>query len=234
MQRRGASDQACQTGARHEHGSMVRIAPSGLTAAPDTCRERTLMRTGLAPVAGVDEAGRGPLAGPVVAAAVILDLGHVPAGLADSKLLTAARREELYEAILASSDVAVACVSAARIDATDIRKASLEAMRRSLAALVRRPAFILVDGRDLPPWDGPGEAFVKGDRLVASIAAASIVAKVTRDRLMARLGQTYPAYGFDRHAGYPTAAHRAVLTQMGPCPFHRLTFGSVASCNDKN
>jgi ribonuclease HII len=107
-------------------------------------------------------------------------------------------------------------------------------MRRSLAALVRRPAFILVDGRDLPPWDGPGEAIIKGDRRVASIAAASIVAKVTRDRLMARLGLAYPAYGFDRHAGYPTAAHRAALAKLGPCPFHRLTFGSVANVNEKN
>ncbi|MFZ4532587.1 MAG: ribonuclease HII [Alsobacter sp.] len=213
---------------------MARIASPDLTSAPDTSREQALMRGGVAPVAGVDEAGRGPLAGPVVAAAVILDLDHVPEGLADSKLLKSARREELYEAILASADVAVACVSAAWIDATDIRKASLEAMRRSLDALVRRPAFILVDGRDLPPWDGPGEAIVKGDRRVASIAAASIVAKVTRDRLMARLGLAYPAYGFDRHAGYPTAAHRAALAQMGPCPFHRLTFGSVAMCDEKD
>lgn len=213
---------------------MARIASTGLTSAPDTSREQALMRAGVTPVAGVDEAGRGPLAGPVVAAAVILDLDHVPEGLADSKLLKPARREELYETILASADVAVACVSAARIDATDIRKASLEAMRMALAALVRRPAFILVDGRDLPPWDGPGEAIIKGDRRVASIAAASIIAKVTRDRLMARLGQTYPAYGFDRHAGYPTAAHRAALTQFGPCPFHRLTFGTVNNVNEKN
>ena len=213
---------------------MARIDSTGPASAPDTQRERALIRRGLVPVAGVDEVGRGPLAGPVVAAAVILDLGHVPEGLADSKLLKPARREELYEAILASADVAVACVSAARIDATDIRKASLEAMRMALAALVRRPAFILVDGRDLPPWDGPGEAIVKGDRLVASIAAASIVAKVTRDRLMARLAQTYPAYGFDRHAGYPTVAHRAALAKLGPCPFHRLTFGSAANFNEKN
>jgi len=213
---------------------MARIASPGLTSVPDTSREQALLRAGFAPIAGVDEAGRGPLAGPVVAAAVILDLGHVPAGLADSKLLKPARREELYETILASADVAVACVSAARIDATDIRKASLEAMRMALAALVRRPAFILVDGRDLPPWDGPGEAIIKGDRRVASIAAASIVAKVTRDRLMARLGQTYPAYGFDRHAGYPTALHRAALAQIGPCPFHRMTFGTVAICDEKD
>jgi ribonuclease HII len=213
---------------------MARIAPPDLTSAPDTSRERALLRGGVAPVAGVDEAGRGPLAGPVVAAAVILDLDLVPEGLADSKLLRPARREELYETILASADVAIACVSAARIDATEIRKASLEAMRMALAALVRRPAFILVDGRDLPPWDGPGEAIIKGDRRVASIAAASIVAKVTRDRLMARLGLAYPAYGFDRHAGYPTAAHRAALVAKGPSPFHRLTFGTVTKVNEKN
>jgi ribonuclease HII len=200
------------------------LAPSG----PDFTREAALYRRGMAPVAGVDEAGRGPLAGPVVAAAVILDPDRVPPGLDDSKKLQPAQREALYEAILITADVAVASVSAARIDETDIRKASLEAMRRALAALRHRPAFVLVDGRDLPPWPGPGEAVIKGDALVASIAAASIVAKVTRDRMMSRLGRCFPGYGFERHAGYPTAAHRAAIGSLGHCPFHRMTFGSAA------
>jgi ribonuclease HII len=194
---------------------------------PDYRRERSLMRKGFRPVAGVDEAGRGPLAGPVVACAVVLDPRRIPDGLADSKLLSAVRRDELYEEILATADVAVASMSAARIDATDIRKATLEAMRRALSGLVRQPGYILVDGRDLPAWAGPGEAVVKGDMLVSSIAAASIVAKVTRDRLMMRLGRHYPAYGFERHAGYATAAHRSALAQNGPCPFHRFTFSPL-------
>ena len=185
------------------------------------------MRQGILPVAGVDEAGRGPLAGPVVAAAVVLDPDRIPEGLDDSKLIPPARREELFEAIVATADVAVASVSAARIDIIDIRQATLEAMRRAIRALCRPPAFILVDGRDLPGWPGPGEAVIKGDRLVASIAAASIVAKVTRDRMMSRLGTHYPVYGFERHAGYATAAHRSALVSQGPCPFHRMTFGML-------
>jgi ribonuclease HII len=210
-------------------GGVARPAPKPAAAPawPDYRRERSLMRKGFRPVAGVDEAGRGPLAGPVVACAVVLDPKRIPNGLADSKLLTAARRDELYEEILATADVAVASMSAARIDATDIRKASLEAMRRALGGLVKPPGYILVDGRDLPAWDGPGEAVVKGDRLVCSIAAASIVAKVTRDRLMMRLGRHYPAYGFERHAGYATAAHRSALAENGPCPFHRFTFSPL-------
>jgi ribonuclease HII len=195
---------------------------------PDFKRERQLIRAGMLPVAGVDEVGRGPLAGPVVAAAVILDPSRIPRDLDDSKLISAARREALFDIILATADVAVASVSASRIDSTDIRQAALEAMRRALNGLVRRPAYVLVDGRDMPAWPGAGEAVVKGDRLVASIAAASIVAKVTRDRMMTRLALTFPAYGFDRHAGYPTPNHRAAIRRHGPCPFHRLTFGSVS------
>ena len=175
----------------------------------------------------MDEAGRGPLAGPVVAAAVVLDPDRIPEGLDDSKLIPPERREELFEAIVATADVAVASVSAARIDIIDIRQATLEAMRRAIRALCRPPAFILVDGRDLPGWHGPGEAVIKGDRLVASIAAASIVAKVTRDRMMSRLGAHYPVYGFERHAGYATVAHRSALVSQGPCPFHRMTFGML-------
>jgi ribonuclease HII len=197
--------------------------------APDFSREAALLARGFLPVAGVDEVGRGPLAGPVVAAAVILDPARIPDGLADSKQLLPQRREELYEAILATADVSVASVSAARIDEINILRASLEAMRRCLRGLVRPPGYVLVDGNLMPPWDGQGEAVVKGDALVASIAAASIVAKVTRDRMMARLGLHYPAYGFERHAGYATAAHRSALDEHGVCPFHRLTFASCAA-----
>lgn len=196
---------------------------------PDFSREAALLARGVRPVAGVDEVGRGPLAGPVVAAAVVLDPQRIPEGLADSKQLLPQRREELYEAILATSDVAVASVSAAVIDDINILRAALEAMRRALHGLVRPPGYVLVDGNMLPPWRGDAEAVVKGDALVASIAAASIVAKVTRDRMMARLGLHYPAYGFERHAGYATAAHRRALDSHGPCPFHRMTFASCAA-----
>ena len=215
---------------------MARIAIRTVqfVSGPDFRREADLYRSGTAPVAGVDEVGRGPLAGPVVAAAVILDPDRIPSGLDDSKKLQPGQREILYEAILSTADVAVASVSAVRIDETDIRKASLEAMRRALSALRHRPAFVLVDGRDLPPWPGPGEAVIKGVAQVASIAAASIVAKVTRDRMMARLGRHYPGYGFERHAGYPTAAHRAAIGTLGHCPFHRLTFGSAAFGSETN
>ncbi|MFO1147720.1 MAG: ribonuclease HII [Alsobacter sp.] len=195
---------------------------------PDFSREKALLKRGVRPVAGVDEVGRGPLAGPVVAAAVVLDPRRVPGGLDDSKLLPPARREALYEEIMATAQVSVASVSAPRIDAINILRASLEAMRRALAGLPDRPGHILVDGPMLPPWEGQGEAVVKGDSLVASIAAASIVAKVTRDRMMARLSLHYPVYGFERHAGYATRHHRQALQEHGPCPFHRMSFAALA------
>lgn len=198
--------------------------PLALPTGPDFLRELALTAQGEAPVAGVDEAGRGPLAGPVVAAAVILDPERIPDGLHDSKQLTAKRREELFEAILATADVAIASVSHALIDATDIRKASLEAMRRAVAALPVRPRYVLVDGRDMPRLPCAGEALVAGDARSLSIAAASIVAKVSRDRLMDRLCLAYPAYGFSGHKGYAAARHRAAIAEHGPCPFHRLSF----------
>lgn len=198
--------------------------PLALPTGPDFLRELALTAQGEAPVAGVDEAGRGPLAGPVVAAAVILDPERIPEGLHDSKQLTAKRREELFEAILATADVAIASVSHALIDATDIRKASLEAMRRAVAALPVRPRYVMVDGRDMPRLPCAGEALVAGDARSLSIAAASIVAKVSRDRLMDRLCLAYPAYGFSGHKGYAAARHRAAIAEHGPCPFHRLSF----------
>jgi ribonuclease HII len=190
-------------------------------------RERALFRSGRCCIAGLDEVGRGPLAGPVVAAAVVLDPRNVPAGLADSKALTAAKREALFPEILATSQVGIASISHLEIDMINIRQASLRAMCRALAALPCTPDMALVDGNDPPDLPCAVEAVVKGDATVASIAAASIVAKVVRDRLMKRLGAIYPAYGFDSNAGYSTSAHLTALTGQGPCPFHRRSFSPI-------
>ena len=190
---------------------------------------RALMQ-GFAPVAGVDEAGRGPLAGPVVAAAVILDPKAIPAGLADSKVLDEASREALYTAITASAlACAIASASPVRIDATDIRKATLHAMSRAVTALALAPRHVLVDGRDVPPLPlgVTGEAIIDGDALVLSIAAASILAKVHRDRLMRHVDAAHPGYGFAVHKGYGTKAHREAITAQGPCVHHRMSFGSL-------
>jgi ribonuclease HII len=190
-------------------------------------RERQFLAEGRRCIAGLDEVGRGPLAGPVVAAAVVLDPDQVPDGLADSKALTAARREELFGLILATAQVGVASVSHVEIDAINIRQASLLAMCRALAALPCSPDMALVDGNDPPRLPCGVEPIVKGDATVASIAAASIVAKVVRDRLMRRLGLIYTAYGFDTNAGYATAAHLEALAVHGPCPFHRQSFSPL-------
>jgi ribonuclease HII len=190
-------------------------------------RELAAQAAGYTCVAGLDEVGRGPLAGPVVSAAVVLDLNAVPQGLADSKALTAQKREALFPEILATSHVGIASVSHAEIDAINIRQASLLAMCRALAALPCKPDMALVDGNDPPDLSCSVEAIVKGDSSIASIAAASIVAKVVRDRLMARLGTVYPAYGFATNAGYSTKTHLSVLASEGPCPFHRLSFAPL-------
>ena len=184
------------------------------------------MKAGARLICGVDEVGRGPLAGPVGVAAVILDPRRIPPGLDDSKALTATKREALNTLILESAlAVALAFAPASEIDAYNIRGATLRAMARAVAALSLHPDLALIDGRDSPPglvWSA--EAVIGGDSKSVSIAAASIVAKVTRDRLMARLDAHYPAYGFARHAGYPTAAHRIALTECGPCVLHRRSF----------
>jgi ribonuclease HII len=192
---------------------------------PDFRFEDQALRAGAHIVAGADEAGRGPLAGPVVAAAVILDRTNFPQGLDDSKKLSAVQREDLFEKIMTSAIVAIASSSAPTIDRIDIRKASLDAMRRALLLLPMRPDFALIDGRDVPAGlHCGGKAVIKGDARSLSIAAASIVAKVTRDRMMARAGLTYPAYGFERHAGYATAEHRAAIIEHGGCRLHRMSF----------
>lgn len=183
------------------------------------------MSRGFDPVAGTDEVGRGPLCGPVVSAAVILDPANIPEGLHDSKKLSKKRREELFEAILATSTVAVASISAREIDRTDIRRASLESMRRAVAALAVRPAHVLVDGNALPPGLGvPATAIVKGDARSVSISAASIVAKVIRDRAMAEACLQYPGYGLSKHAGYGTPEHLEAIASLGPTPIHRMSF----------
>ncbi|MDZ7939198.1 MAG: ribonuclease HII [Rhodoferax sp.] len=180
-------------------------------------------------VAGVDEAGRGPLAGPVVAAAVILDEMNPIAGLDDSKKLTALRRERLYDEIRAKAlCCSVAQASVEEIDRLNILQATLLAMRRAVEGLRLRPAKVLVDGNRLPVLVGVlAEAIVGGDALVPSISAASILAKVTRDRWCAELDQQYPQYGFAAHKGYGTAVHLAALRAHGACPEHRKTFAPV-------
>jgi ribonuclease HII len=190
-------------------------------------RERRMRASGFQCIAGLDEVGRGPLAGPVVAAAVVLDLDRAPKGLADSKALSAERREELFAMILVTSQVGVASIPSGEIDRINIRQASLAAMCRALAALPCRPDLALVDGNDPPALPCATESIVSGDATVASIAAASIVAKVVRDRLMRRLAERFPSYGFATNVGYGTAEHRSALDRSGPTPFHRLTFGPL-------
>ncbi len=179
-------------------------------------------------IAGVDEAGRGPLAGPVVAAAVILDDLHPIRGLADSKQLSARKRDSLYDEIRAKAlCCAVGQASVQEIDEFNILQATLLAMRRAVDGLRLAPKLVLVDGNRLPPLPMRAEAVVKGDTLVAAISAASILAKVTRDRWCVEVDQRYPAYGFARHKGYGTALHLAALHAHGACPEHRTSFRPV-------
>jgi len=180
-------------------------------------------------VAGVDEAGRGPLAGPVVAAAVILDDLKPIKGLNDSKKLTEKRREKLYDEILAKAlCCSIAEATVQEIDSLNILQATLLAMRRAVDGLRLKPVKVLVDGNRLPVLDVRAEAIVQGDALVPAISAASILAKVHRDRLCAQLHAQYPVYGFDRHKGYGTAVHLQALAEHGPSPSHRMSFAPVA------
>ncbi len=178
--------------------------------------------------AGVDEAGRGPLAGPVVAAAVILDPTAIPDGLADSKQLSPARRDALAARIRESALAwSLAWADAAEIDTLNILRATMLAMRRAVLGLAVRPDHVQIDGNRCPRLDCTVEAIVGGDARVQAISAASIVAKVTRDRYMERLDTVYPGYGFERHKGYPTRSHREALADLGPCPAHRRSFRPV-------
>ena len=188
--------------------------------------ERAAMKEGNRLVCGVDEVGRGPLAGPVGVAAVILDPDDLPEGLDDSKALTEAQRDSLRPVIFARAlSVSVVFASPAEIDCYNIRGAALRAMARAVAALHLRPHLALIDGRDVPEnLICSARAIIGGDALSMSIAAASIIAKTTRDALMRNLHVEYPQYGFADHVGYATAAHRRALEAAGPCPYHRRSF----------
>ncbi len=196
---------------------------------PSFRRERRALAKGIFPVAGCDEAGRGPLAGPVVAAAVILDPKRIPRGLNDSKKLAAPERQKLYEKICASAQVAVAFGTVERIDRDNILRASLWALARAVRALPVAPKLVFVDGNQKIDVECVCQTVVSGDALVLSVAAASIVAKVTRDRLMVRLGLEHPGYGFERHMGYSVPEHFEALARLGPTIHHRKSFAPVAA-----
>ena len=197
-------------------------------SAPDFSFEQRAHARGLLRVAGVDEVGRGPLAGPVTAAAVVLNPARIPVGLNDSKRLTAAARSRLAEALHEVAEVSVAHASVEEIDRLNILKASHLAMERALAGLDQPAAFALIDGNMIPDaLSCPAEAVIKGDGLCLSIAAASIVAKVTRDRIMEDLAQQHPGYGWERNAGYPTKAHREAILNLGITPHHRRSFKTI-------
>jgi len=183
---------------------------------------------GLSVVAGVDEVGRGPLAGDVVAAAVVLGDDHGIQGLADSKKLSEKKRNQLFDEIqLRSVSWSIARASVEEIDELNILQASMLAMKRAVEGLLRQPEFVYVDGNRLPQWRYAAEAVVKGDTLIAEISAASIIAKVVRDREMVSLDRLYPGYGLAKHKGYPTKMHMEALKGLGPSPIHRKSFGPV-------
>ena len=208
---------------------VVRLPLGEEDIRPTFRRERAALKRGVWPVAGCDEAGRGPLAGPVVAAAVVLDPKRVPRGLDDSKKLDPETREKLYVRICANAEVAVAFAPPSRIDRDNILRASLWALARAVAALPIKPKLVFVDGRDRIDTCCDCEAVISGDAIIASIAAASIVAKVTRDRLMIRLGLLYPGYGFEHHKGYSVPEHFNALARLGPTIHHRRSFAPVAA-----
>ena len=198
-----------------------------MQAPPDFRFESQALAAGATRVAGVDEAGRGPLAGPVVAAAVQLDPGRIPPGLDDSKKLTAAARARLFDLLMSVAQVAIAQASVEEIDRLNILRASHLAMERAVAGL-GGVEVALIDGNLIPAGlSCRAQALVGGDARCLSIAAASIIAKVTRDRIMVDLAQQFPGYGWDRNAGYPTAAHREALLRLGVTPHHRRSFAPV-------
>ena len=198
---------------------------------PDLRLERELIESGTEPVAGIDEAGRGPLAGPVAAAAVILPSGYRHELLDDSKKLTARRREALFEEITTDPGICwgLSFVEVPEIDGLNILRATHAAMGRAALDLGSRPAFCLIDGLDVPRFPLASRGVVKGDGISFSIAAASIIAKVSRDRRMQELAEEFPVYGFEKHKGYGTKAHLEALRRHGPCREHRRSFAPVAA-----
>jgi len=196
--------------------------------APDFTLEQSAFDAGNLTVAGVDEVGRGPLCGPVTAAAVILDPLNIPEGLNDSKKLTAKRREALYDALMQCAQVSIAHATVEEIDEINILRASHLAMERAIAGLTQTPDHVLIDGNMIPRGlTIPASAVIKGDAKSLSIAAASIMAKTCRDRLMEDLSQQYPGYGWEKNAGYPTAVHLKALQELGVTPHHRRSFKPV-------
>ena len=200
---------------------------------PDFQQETTLLCEGFSSIVGVDEVGRGPLAGPVAAAAVILNPNNLPLGVADSKALNAKHRDSAFESIIERAQaISISFVTAAEIDRINIRHASLLAMKRAIDGLSLKPGFALIDGRDRPELDCPARAIIKGDATVLSIAAASIVAKVARDGMMRRLALLYPDYGFETNVGYGAKRHLEALERLGPTPFHRFSFAPLRKRNE--
>ncbi len=195
---------------------------------PDFSFEQTAMKNGLSIIAGVDEVGRGPLCGPVTAAAVILDPENIPEGLNDSKKLSAKRREALYDILLDVAVISIAHATVAEIDDLNILRASHLAMERAVAGLAQTPDHLLIDGNMIPRGlTISAQAVIKGDAKSVSISAASIMAKTCRDRLMVDLAQQYPGYGWEKNAGYPTAVHLKALQELGVTPHHRRSFKPV-------
>lgn len=216
------------TGGRVPSKPVVLSAAEILPDIPDYSMERMLYASGAREVAGVDEAGRGPLAGPVTAAAVVLDAKALPSGINDSKKLGPKARTRLLEEIMACAKVSVAHASVEEIDRLNILHASLLAMERAVTGLRGTPCHVLVDGNVVPGSLGcDATALVKGDARSLSIAAASIIAKVTRDRIMEDLARKFPGYGWERNAGYPTKGHREALAVLGVTPHHRRSFKTV-------
>lgn len=201
---------------------------------PDFTHEQKLLDGGVRFVAGVDEVGRGPLAGPVVVAAVILDPGNIPQGLNDSKKIAPRRRDQLFDEIVATSFVSVVTAPPSVIDSLNIRGATLWAMAQSVAGLSQAPCHALIDGRDIPPGlICPADFLIGGDGKSVSIAAASIVAKVMRDRMCPIMDVDRPGYEFARHKGYGTAVHMQALTDQGPSSHHRQSFAPVRDAAQK-
>lgn len=203
----------------------MRIADSRIK--PTFELEAAELQLGMTPIAGVDEAGRGPWAGPVVAAAVILDPARIPDNIDDSKAMDEESRAFLYNRIMKVADVGVGIAELDRIDRDNILGATLWAMSEAVAALKLQPRLVLIDGNKAPRISVETRTIVKGDAKCLSIAAASIVAKVTRDRIMMAMARDYPGYGFERHKGYGTPEHQAAIARLGVCALHRRTFKPV-------
>jgi len=224
----------CQSLRRAHAVAMPSADSPSIVLKPSLRHERAALKAGANIIAGVDEAGRGPLAGPVVVAAVILDHKRVPKGLNDSKKLTALAREELFAEIVAKATVSVVAAPPTIIASLNIRGATLWAMTRAVLNLSLAPDHVLVDGRDVPPGlPMVGQAIIDGDALSVTIAAASIVAKVTRDRMCQIMHRDTPNFGFDGHKGYSTPEHIRALNEHGPCRHHRMDFAPCAAAAER-